>query len=322
MKKHYHLKILFYLSIFIFSTSNIFCSVSLKELEQTFITDKEYIIWLKNGDMFSGTILGFVELTDPELSSINFETLFGTFRIYEDEIKKIILAEKRISGNHRTFIMPTANPIENNHFIGSYELLSFYGGFGISNWLSVTAGHTLLPSFPSNSNTLTNNSVEGNSQIALVNCKFSLPKVKFSDSTSVNFALGANLSWLNAQNKMLHIFALSTYNTQDASNVSLCLFYKAGFSEYPMLVNLLNTSFTVNHSDGTFAIGASADIKFSSRKDLSFIGEIWNGNIMHPTHSAILLGLRLSGRNFSSDFGLVFATQKFFLPVVNFVLSF
>ena len=226
MKKNSYLKILFYLAIFIFSTRNILCSVSLKELEQTFIADKEYIIWLKNGDMLSGNILGFIELTDPELSSINFETLFGTFRIYEDEIKKIILAEKRVSGNHRTFIMPTANPIENNHFIGSYELLSFYGGFGISNWLSVTAGHTLLPSFPSNS--LTNTSTEGNSQIALVNCKFSLPKLKFSDSTSVNFALGANLSWLNTHNKMLHqltthkmlqTFHYAYFTKQDFQNI-------------------------------------------------------------------------------------------------------
>lgn len=304
---------------------NIIAAVSLTDFQKKIQPECEYSIYLQNGDIISGKIIEILHELDNNNNNIvptaiKLASLVGNIKIYEDEIQKIYLTKTMHGGNHRAFIMPTANPINNNFFLGSYELFALYSGVGISNLVSITAGTTLLPRVFSNNST-TNSNAYYNENIFLVNTKLSLPNLEFPDSTSMAFALGANLTFLGKHN-LTHIYGLATYNTQDASQFTVGLFYKAANQEFPMEFTALGNDFLIDYPDGTFGIAANTEVKFSNRKDLVFIGEFWNNNLSKPTNSLIILGLRLKARNFSSDFGILVSTQPFVAPLVNFIWTF
>lgn len=301
----------FYYYLFIvllfFLYENNLVAFSFEKFQNTYNYSTEYTVWLLNGDLISGFV-DFLEKDEEQV--LQLQTIVGKIIIYEDEILKIMPTKILQATNNRTFIMPTANPISNNHYVGVYELLMPYAGVGITDWVSISGGRSVLPR------------TSQSDQISLINSKISFPKINFIDSTSVVFALGTNFVWLNNDNLLTHLFGIATYNTQDCSTVSFAMYYKLGNQEYPSIVHLVNENFMLNYPDGAFGISASTEVKFSQRKDLSFIGEIWNSNITKPTNTAILLGLRLSGRNFSSDFGLSVFTSPLVVPFANFIWKF
>jgi hypothetical protein len=96
------------------------------------------------------------------------------------------------------------------------------------------------------------------------------------------------------------------------------MFYKAGSDDY-YKVRMGANSIDMNYADGSFGLGIGIDSRFSSMHDLHFIGELWNSDVTRPTHSAVMLGLRLCSSNFSADFGLSFFTQPFVAPFCSFV---
>jgi hypothetical protein len=305
-----------------------------KEFSEENNSEKIYTISLENGDVLSGFIIEIInyqnnsseknpevnkENPDEEninISNIILKTSFDEIIIYEDEV--INISEKKISihPNHSMFIMPTANPISDNHFIGNYELAVFYGGIGITDWVSITGGGSILPS--------TNlDETYFDDQISLINAKVSFPKIGAENSSNVVLALGANLGWLGDNNKMLHLFALGTYNSKELSNSSFTagLFYKLGYQDYPSTIYLLDRGFAFDYQDGAFGICAGFDHRFRTRSDLALVMEVWNSDVTRPTNTAILLGLRLAGRNFTSTFGIMASTQPFAFPFVSFCWS-
>ena len=304
--KHFYLYTTLVLCLFFLQDSSL-KAYNFEKFKEKYNENTEYTIWLLNGDIISG-IIEFIDKDNEEVLQI--QTLVGKLVIYEDEIQKIIPTKEIPATNNRTFIMPTANPISNNHYVGIYEILMPVAGFGITDWVSIMGGRTILPRTTSSD------------QISIINGKVSFPKFNFKDTTSIVLALGANFVWLNADNRLTHLFGIATYNTQKNSNVSFAVFYKIGNQEYPTIVHIVNENFTLNYPDGAFGISASAEVKFNGRKDLSFIGEFWNSNIMKPTNSAVLLGLRLAGRNFASDFGITVFTSPAVVPFANFIWKF
>ncbi len=304
------MKYVFFIFLTIITSSSAL-SVSLDNFAERYDMHKEYTVWLQNGDILSGKILEIIEDT-PKETGIKMQTLVGIVTIYDYEINKIVLTENIPPSNNRVFIMPTANPIGSNHFAGLYEVLFLYAGIGITDWVSITGGHSFIPK------------TEPHDQLSVLNAKVSSPKIymKEDKSTHLRFAAGMNFAWLNNNNRLTHIFGIGTYNMESNSHVSFGMFYKSGNQEIPFPVYVLDTSFVVDYSDGAFGISAGADVKFSNRKDLSFIGEIWNSDVTNPTNTAFLLGLRLSGRNFSSDFGLFISTAPYWIPFISFVWTF
>ena len=90
-----------------------------------------------------------IAIAREEGEGIKFSTEIGTATIYEDQILEIKKVKNYYRQDHRIYLLPTANPIGNNHFIGNFELLMFYAGAGISDIVSITAGRTFMPSIRS-----------------------------------------------------------------------------------------------------------------------------------------------------------------------------
>ena len=326
--------LLWILSI-IFSSTSICLAFSLDNFAEKFYSNNnnllEYTVLLRNGDVISGKILDCVIDSNAEqnenapntqtnnvrktevdsaeaLSYILIRTFLGEIKIYEDEIIDIKKKKTNISQNHSLYIMPTANPIGNNHFIGNYELVFLYGGIGVTDWVSLTAGHSMIP--------LTNS----NEQISVVNAKVSLPVVGTKDVSNLVLAVGGNLSWINAHNRMLHLFGIATYNSVDMnnSNFSAGIFYKLGSQDYAT-VRLIEREFYLDYPDGVFGICLGLEKRFEKRNDLSFLLEIWNSDVVNAANTAVLLGLRFSREKLYTDFGLSFFTQPFVIPFFSFV---
>ena len=320
------------LIIFLFvSINNLLFSFSISKFKEKLDVennDKIYMISLNNGDVISANIIVAIAnledindilnqniIKDKEEKFIPFiiakmfdEEIF----IYEDEIMNI--AERTNNNNtfkwqnHSYFLMPTANPISNNHFIGSYEMFFIMGGIGIFDYVSIFGGYSFIP--------LTNT----REQITLINTKVSIPPIKIDNNSNIALATGYNYGQINNNNKLHHLFAIATYNhnAENPANASIGIFYKAGEQDYSRII-LFERFFDIIYPNGAFGVCGGFEKHFNTRKDLSLLFEIWNNDVMNGANTGILLGLRLSGKKFYSDFGLAVITAPFVAPFFSFV---
>ncbi len=300
------LKITIYFSILIlgFPVNNLLADEGILE---NILPDRNqiYTIRLVSGDILSGYVVENVSNPDNG-EGIKFSTEIGTATIYEDQILEIKPIREYYRHDHRIFLLPTANPIENNHFIGNFELLLFYAGAGISDIVSISAGRTFIPS------------IRSDQQVTLANIKFTLLDMDLnSSSEKLTLALGSNLGFVNHDNRLIHYYGVGTL-TLNRSAVTAAIFYKAGSDDYNK-VKIGNNFIDLTYTDGSFGIGLGLDTKFSNKHDLHFIGELWNSNVSEPTYTAVMLGLRLCSSKFSADFGLSFFTYPFVAPFCSFV---
>lgn len=269
------------------------------------VSDIEYIVTLTNGDQVSGKVIEIVN--DPEDGEgIKLKTPIGNAIIYASQIKEIIPKSTYYRHDHRVFLLPTSEPIKDNHFIGSFELLFVYFGAGIGDWLSITAGRSVVPGIPSGD------------QLSEMNMKFSVLDFKTDENQKLGIALGANLAFVNHNNQMMHAYATGTYSFYRTS-ITLSTFGKiSGRDFYDVRLGVSN-HVNLTYTTGSVGIGLGIDTRFSQSNNLHFIGEIWNSDVSKPTSSALLLGLRLANSTVSADFGLSFFTQPFVAPFTSFV---
>ncbi len=266
--------------------------------------DIEYVFRLTNGDVLTATVLEVI--SGEEKTGVKLKTMIGNAIIYENEIAEIRLREDYYRHSSRVYLLPTALPIADDHYLGNFELGLFMAGVGITKYVSVTVGRTILPI------------VYPDQQITLANIKGSYHAVRFEDiPADLYIGFGGNLAFLNDDNRLVHYYVNSTY-LGDKSSVTATVFYKAGSQEY-FLFHYKNEFTPVIYPDGTFGIGLGLDTKFSDRNDLRFIGEVWNSDVNKPTSSLIMLGLRLAGTKFSADFGLAFFMEPMAVPFFSFV---
>jgi hypothetical protein len=299
-----------YLIIFI---SLIIFNISLSANEEIFKNlrpDKntKLIIKLENGDILTGYVVESV--SDPENGEgVKFSTELGVATIYEDQVLELSKYEDYYRHRHRIFLLPTAEPIGNDHFIGDFELLFFYGGFGISDWVSITAGRTIIPG----------NYVTSKQQGSLINAKVTLMEMPLDFSgKKLSFALGSNLAFLNHNNRFIHYYGVGTL-TLNRSSVTASFFYKGGSSDFNDIRLGADLLGVIRYPNGSFGLALGLDTKFSSYHDLHFIGELWNSDVTKPTNTAVFLGLRFCSSKFSADFGLSFFTEPFVAPFCSFV---
>ena len=267
--------------------------------------DKVQVIRLINGDIITGEIIEFVS-SEAKGDGIRFRTLLGTTLIYESEIASVRAFEDYNRHSHRSFLMPTALPIGDNHFVGCYELLFLYGGFGIGDVFSCTAGKSFAPG------------ARWDQQLSELNAKFTVYQQKFDNQDgAIALAAGANLAFVNDNNRLIHAYAVGTY-TGTVSHVSAAIFTKLGSQDYAQ-IKFNHESIDMNYPDGAFGLAFGLDTKFARWNNLYFIGEIWNNDIDRASNTAILLGVRHASTRFSADFGLAFFTQPFAVPFISFV---
>jgi hypothetical protein len=260
---------------------------------------------MMNGDILTAKILDF-EKSDSANYSISVQTPIGKTKVFSYEIAEVQPLEKYNRQSHRIYLLPTAEPIGQNHFIGDFEMLFLYGGVGISNFLSITAGTSIIPYIPLND------------QISVANAKVTFLTLKgdtYLDKMS--FALGGNYALINAENKLYHIYT-SISITMPKTIASLSVFTKFGNHDV-YAVHFDNNLFDMTYENGSFGIAAGLDTRFSTTKDIHFIGEVWNSDVAKPTNTAVLVGFRICNTTLSADFGVAITTSPFFIPFASFV---
>lgn len=264
-----------------------------------------YVIRLKNGDLLTGNLVEIIDDTTNG-GSIKFRTQIGTTTIYISEIKEVMLKDNLNRHSHRVFIMPTAEPIGNNHFIGNYVIALFYGGFGIYDYVSVTAGTSVIPT------------VLRQDQVSLLNVKATVYTMEWeSMKGGMSIAIGGNLAFINHDNKFSHIYSNITL-LGDRTDLTGMLFVKTGAKDFYEF-RFAERAYNGIYMDNSFGIGLGITTKFSERHDLYFVGEIWNNDIQSISSTGLLGGIRLQNSSFSADFGLMFITPSSLIPVFNFV---
>ncbi len=264
-----------------------------------------YVLRLNNGDMISGRL---VEVTDDTTNggSIKFKTQMGTTLLYLNEIKDVSIKDDLNRHSHRVFMMPTAEPVGKNHFISNYMLAFFYAGFGIYDYVSVTAGRSVIPT------------VQSQDQVSLLNVKATVFTMQWEEMKGgMSIGIGGNLAFVNDQNKFSHIYANVTF-LGDRTDITGLFFVKTGENDYYDFRFAEYHYPSVIYTNNSFGIGVGLTTKFSERHDLYFVGEIWNTDIAKVTNTAILAALRLQNSSFSADFGFMFFTAPAIFPVVNF----
>jgi hypothetical protein len=295
----------FAIILFILFLTNITLKSEITEDYLSELKNSEVVVRLINGDIFTCTIKDF-EYENGIMNSISVQTQIGKTKIYIKELVEILPTNKYNKNSHRIYLLPTAEPIGSNHFIGNFELLMLYGGFGISDIVSVTAGRSIIPS------------IRSDEQISLINAKVSFYRQYWESMEGhMTLALGYNYLLLNSFNKISHIYGAATF-VGAKSIFTASIYSKIGSNDY-YEVNFKDNYFAFPFEDGSFGIALGIDTKFSAMKDVHFISELWNSNITKPTNTGVLLGFRIGGTKLSADFGLAVFTSPLFLPFTSFV---
>lgn len=295
MKKYFVIII-----ISIIAVCNSFAAVNLNKMK--LFIGKEYTVVLDGGDIISGELSEFYH-SPEEGEAIKIITDFGKATLYESQIKEIVLSENYYRHKNRLLLLPTAYPIEDNHYFSDMELAFPNAGFGISDFLSVTGGFSL---YPANS---------AKEFIYMANAKFTILQLDFDDDIQ-DFALaaGVNSIWLNTDNNISHIYGVGSVRFSTTS-ISAGLFYKIGADDFYKFRALDNVS-EFAYSDGAMGLAFGID-KELSKNGLHLFFEIWNGDITRSYKSALGAGIRFSNREFASDFG-VFYLAGYPIPIMNF----
>lgn len=262
--------------------------------------DNEYVVRLYSGDIFKGQ----VESINDE-KSFRMITDIGTTTIYIDDVREITLLEDYYRHGNRVFIMPTARPISNDHFVGLYELAFLYGGVGITDYVSISAGRSFVPL------------IRQDEQLTVVNAKVTFLNKNWNNSPGGMYAaVGGNISFLNSNNQINNVYVVSTFEMA-TSSLTAGFIYKLGGEEL-FTVSIMDDLYNVNYAPGSLGIMLGLEKKISHRNDLYFIGELWNSDISRPSNTGLLGGLRIYNSDFSSEFGLSLFTSGVFAPFVSF----
>lgn len=267
------------------------------------IIGRNYILRLNNGDLVSGELIETIQNgTDKELK---IETELGIAQIDFSQIVEIRLLDKYYRYDHRYFLLPTAIGIESNHYLGFVELFFLNAGIGISDYVSLILGRTVLPTLPPGQ------------QLSLIDIKGTLPKFVFEDIfRELYISFGGNLAFPNHNNRFIHFYGTGTVVFYKTS-LTCSIFYKYGSKDL-YIIRYLNNFQDLVYEDGAFGLAVGLDTRFPSFRDLHFIAELWNVNITKPTNSGVFTGIRIANSHISMDFGLAWVTRPFLVPFVNF----
>ncbi|MFN5877026.1 MAG: hypothetical protein ACK45E_12200, partial [Ignavibacteria bacterium] len=112
---------------------------------ETFDPDPElvYYVRMNNGDVISGLSTQVKE--DGKGNYIELTTINGRVRIYEENIAWIGLYIDSYRADSRGLLIPNAEPIGDDSYIGVTEAVMPTVGVGYTQYLNVVAGRTIIP---------------------------------------------------------------------------------------------------------------------------------------------------------------------------------
>ena len=275
-------------------------------LKRVFDDDDTYVIRMETGDVLTGPIVEFAE--DENGAYVRVASVVGRAKVYAKEIAWISTVDAAYRHRHRGYILPTAQPIRNDHFLALIEGVMPYMGFGIGEWFSMTGGRTLLPG------------IDWSEQISMLNVKFTVFETEngLIPEGEQYYALGFNGGWLNDVNFMGHVYGVATF-TGKRTQASLMMFAKvAGKDLYTLTAGDLIDPINFALANGTFGVGIGLDTRFPEMRNLHFIGELWNADLTRPSNTILYLGLRMTSTAVAMDFGLTIVPGPAVVPAVAF----
>lgn len=271
-----------------------------------FVDEATYIVRLNNADMLSGPIVE--TSSDAGGAYIRIGASIGRAKIYAKEIAWIGTSDQQYRHRHRGFLMPTAQPIRNDHFASLIEGIFPYIGAGIGDMMSITAGRTLIPGLP------------WSDQVSVINAKVTVSQDEngLVEDGFQYYALGANVGWLNDVNFMAHLYGVATW-TGKRTQASTMFFAKvAGEDAYVISAGSIISPFGFVYSNGTIGAALSLDTRFPEFHDLHFVGELWAQDLTKPANTMLYLGLRTANTAVAMDFGLSIVPGPMVFPLVAF----
>ncbi|MBM4179116.1 MAG: hypothetical protein FJ211_07265 [Ignavibacteria bacterium] len=274
----------------------------------SFDPDPELIYYVRttNGDVLSGLSTQVKE--DGKGHYIELTTINGRIQIYEVNIAWIGLYADSYRADSRGLIIPNAEPIGNDAYIGVTEAVMPTIGFGYTPYLNVVAGRTIIPG------------IGAENQFSLVNIKSTIYEAEngLVEGGKQFYAVGFNASWVNDVNFIGHIYGAATF-TGKRTRLTTLLHWKAvGKEVYTISSGTLASRFQFPYINGTLGVALMMDVRFPELHDVHLLGELWGADISRPAQSGLFVGLRQTNNQLTYDFGLGLLPRGVLVPIVNF----
>jgi len=275
---------------------------------ENFDPDPELIYYVRtiNGDVLSGLTTQVKE--DGRGNYIELTTINGRIRIYEENIAWIGLYIDSYRADSRGLLIPNAEPIGNDSYIGITEAVMPTVGIGYTPYLNVVAGRTIIPG------------IGAENQFSLVNIKSTLYEAEngLVEGGKQFYAVGFNASWVGDVNFIGHVYGAATF-TGKRTRVTTLVHWKAvGKDVYTVSTGSLASPFQFPYINGTLGVGLMMDIRFPELHDVHLLGELWGADISRPSQSGLFVGLRQTNNQLTYDFGLGLLPRGVLVPIVNF----
>ena len=275
---------------------------------ENFDPDPELIYYVRtiNGDVLSGLTTQVKE--DGKGNYIELTTINGRIRIYEENIAWIGLYIDSYRADSRGLLIPNAEPIGNDSYIGITEAVMPTVGIGYTPYLNIVAGRTIIPG------------IGAGNQFSLVNIKSTLYEAEngLVEGGKQFYAVGFNASWVGDVNFIGHVYGAATF-TGKRTRVTTLVHWKAvGKDVYTVSTGSLASPFQFPYINGTLGVGLMMDIRFPELHDVHLLGELWGADISRPSQSGLFVGLRQTNNQLTYDFGLGLLPRGVLVPIVNF----
>lgn len=265
----------------------------------------EYFVRLVSGDQLVGELRDTVSTPDYGLA-IKLKLPFGIATIYVSQIAEMVPRKEYYRHSHRVAVMPTAEPIHNDHFVGNLELVALWGGVGIGRVLSVVAGRTFIPT------------LRQEQQFSLLNTKVTFLDYDHEDGGGrTAMSGGLNMAWLNDANRLVNAFVNATF-TGPKSRITALMVMKVGGSNDILARIGENSTFPVQYVTGAVGLGVGVDTQLSGDYGLHALAELWVADIARPNASTFIGGLRWANSTVAFDFSLALFPQPAVVPLVSF----
>jgi hypothetical protein len=273
-----------------------------------FDPDPELVYYVRttSGDVLSGLTTQVKE--DGSGHYIELTTQNGRLKIYENNIAWIGLYIDSYRADSRGLLVPNAEPIGNDSYIGVTEAVMPTVAVGYTPYLNVVAGRTIIPGIGS-----------GN-QFSLVNIKSTLYEAEngLVEGGKQFYALGFNASWVGDVNFIGHVYGAATF-TGKRTRVTTMVHWKAvGKEVYTVSTGGLANTFQFPYVNGTLGVALMMDIRFPELHDVHVLAELWGADIARPSQSGLFVGLRQTNNQLTYDFGLGLLPRGVLVPIVNF----
>nr|AQQ74761.1 hypothetical protein [uncultured bacterium] len=253
------------------------------------------IVRLTTGDRLRGELLGRTQRDSVE--AIRVRTAIGTATIDLDQIAEIRPLSRSYRYSWQSLLMPTAEPIGDDHSLMSLELMTLGVAVGVGDVVSIMALRSIVPGIPSSH------------QLSVLGVKATVLRAEYQQLDGyLSLAVGGNLAWVNAPNRLQHVWLAGTF-TRVRSRLTVMTFYNLSSRDsYDIYAGTFG-SVTMRYAPNAVGFGLGLDVQVPSRDDLHVLAELWNSDLARPYQTMLAIGLRLANSAVALDAGVAIASQ-------------